>query len=365
MNATNSNSNDSTITSSMGINYDTSIYPLIYCSDAQTCSTVEPLNGYYLNADSNEETNTIIRCSNQECEAEAPESSCIDGKVLKDVENEYYLCISSNTDPEEKIKISLTGNLESYITINVEENIFPGMNSAGDIGVKIRNDGSVILLETATLPPCDLSDENTEYPSEENACTSGTTIVNSCILYRKIYETDESQELTYTCKEISGSSTSEIIYFDNEYKRVNTPLTLESNIYLAYHCTFTESEFVLNSCELAKGYFEVSNENSLIISCNGWKGDGCMIDNKPSESDCSSNTVEGKYINNLLCFSHTTVALQSDSDEKLIAFKLTKISSIFCKMPNDIVFLSLSDKQAIEIIPTLSGILIKKYYYNK
>ncbi|MBE6494090.1 MAG: hypothetical protein E7Z84_05740 [Methanosphaera stadtmanae] len=321
--------------------------PLIYCSDGTTCTSVDSFNGYYLNGDKNETSKKIIKCSNRNCVAILPVSASTSttcqkiGSIITNDSN-YYLCISNS----ESVKINSAESVIYHTILNPTD--FPGITTATTISVKVRQDDSVILLEAASLPSCNVTSGSescvTDHP--EQYCiqeTDGSL---------KIYETTSTTEngiTTYTCASITTNENSEIIYFDLEYKKVSEPTATTSDI-IAYQCTFSESN--LQECELIKGYII----GSKAIQCSGWLGEGCTV-NDVSSGSCIDNAKEGNLVSStVLCFGENSVQL--DDNIRTIAFESTQLNSIFGVNLGEIIFLSVSKSQIL--VTQLTGNYINK-----
>lgn len=314
------------------------------------CSHVIFYPGYYLHGDTS--TNKIISCTNSKCEEKdvnivTSSTACTDkvGSVIKSTEDSFnYL----RTDDTSSVKIGF-GEDSSYHSFQVGENVFPSITSSKTINVKVRNDGSVILLEKNSLPECNII-SGSQSCIDNQPTQYCQKIDDNGIL--KIYETTINSESEYSCGPIKATSATEIFYFNNDYQKlVSAPTASDPNI-MAYQCTFTtttNSYDTIESCKIVEGYVI----GSSLIHCNGWIGEGCSVNTIPSGTGCTGNNEVGILINrNTICFGETAITLESNP--KSIAFKSIDINSIYGSDPGEIIVLTVSTEYVL--VTTLTGI---------
>jgi len=224
---------------------------LINCVN-NSCSHIIFYPGYYLHGDTS--SNKIISCTNSKCEEKDvntvdSSTTCtnIIGNIIK-YDNSYYLCRDSTSS----VKIA-SGENPSYHTLEVQENVFPGITTTTIINVKVRSDGSIILLNKNNLPEC--NNISGSQPCMANQPTQYCQKIDANGIL-KIYETIINSETEYSCGPIKGTSATEIFYFNNDYQKlVNPPTTSDPNIW-AYQCIFTtttKNYDTVESCNIVKG----------------------------------------------------------------------------------------------------------------
>ncbi|ORX49589.1 scaffoldin [Piromyces finnis] len=334
------------------INTDNILYSkLIHCTTANTsvvCLSEKPYQGYYINDGNDKESYHVFNCTSSLCFGYSiPNKSCSkSGMIIKDNEdnesNSIKLCLSSDdTSPKE-----LTSSEESYHTLEIsEKNDFPGAEASSKIGVKIRNDGSAILLERAGLPSCDK-----DVISSSDTCFTDALSGQHCISSdNKIYISTITDETSKSCGAISSTSA---VYFDDNFESVTDNSLKPATI--GYVCD-TNSE-----CELIRGY--VSDDASNFYQCNGWKGEECVKATLDSCNDNDNGKLGQLSSSNAICFSSSVgVNLPSDDKSFNITFKLSDISPIYGENKDEVIVLSLTSSSAL--ITSLTG-KDKRYFIN-
>jgi len=321
----------------------------------ESCILEDPtIKGYFLNSGTEEENNTnkIIKCSgNKEkpCEIIDGEEdvSCTSDNIGKILKSSLKLCISEVDSVEMESKMN--GNSQ-YINIETKhDNDFPGTN-AGNISIKIGNDGSIILLENIRLPTCKESINTSE------SCFDGAANEQYCISSdkRKFYKTVINN---------SGSKCTQLritnpkLFFDNNFEKIeinNSRIGTIRNI-MAYLCK--------SSCEIVRGYII---DNDKYYQCNGWKREGCIInDILTSKDSCPDDIIDGKLQNisnkNVLCFGMDKFIIPEN--EEYIAFEAKDINPIYGSESDKIVLLSSSKISNLYSVIVTDDI-ISKYYNN-
>jgi len=310
------------------------IHPLIQCSNKE-CRTVSSKNGYYLNNDDQNSSNPLLSCVNNVCTPVVKVYACNGnvGKILYS-NQKYYLCTSGEDTGNGDYEIK-SGQTVIYKDLTVTASSFPG-TSETSIRVKVGADGSVTLVEYSKLPTCKESHSN-ECQDSENSN------VNACITADgKIYQKNGDN-----CDIVSNGSNPGAVnyYFINDLTTISSGrIDNNSKITMAYQCIFGDSG-ALSSCQLIQGYVLA---NSKLISCNGIKGELCQIvDEGTGISDCSK---DGSIINNAsFCVKKgdTSKNLSEFASGKTIALSISDSTNIYNKNVGEVIFISLTDKQAI------------------
>ncbi|OUM58057.1 hypothetical protein PIROE2DRAFT_16768 [Piromyces sp. E2] len=299
--------------------------------DASKCLTVETvLKGYYINSGSDHTTKPIITCDGGECETAAYASSCAPGKVITG----NQLCITS-TNQEEIAVNTETNATPTYETITLATaNDFPGA-STGKNAVKLRTDGSAVLLERTSLPTCKADPEST-FAKCKNVSEK---VVSHCILGDIIYESDASNE---KCAKLTKTNNGTKAYLFKDDG--STPEATETAT-MAYQCTFGSDG--LEKCILVQGYVTI---DTTVYQCNGWKGEECKTVTV-SACEAYAHGKLGKISEaNSICFT-VSVGFNLPADTattpSLLSFTLPITSSEYGVMAGEIVTLSLTSTEAI------------------
>jgi len=257
---------------------------LIQCTSDNTyssCNTVKNVaNGYYINEGFEKASYPIISCVNTGCSVAAKVDTCSNnvGKVIQS-ESSLQLCISS-TDSE-AITIKKDGSEKTKKSFRLETiGYFPG-SVRKPISVDINGDGSATLdLDTdGQLPICG-NCETDKY----------------CIKVNNDDYVQTIQTGSNTCSNISGTSSGEqILYFDVDNKKVETP---DGTVKKAYKCTFdTEDGNSLKKCE-------VIDEKSIVIeklgvmTCSSLTG--CSLDKPENDQQSKYYILDEKEIGQLI-----------------------------------------------------------------
>lgn len=311
---------------------------MIYCSTAKTLSSCESknaLNGYYLNAASNNSQNQIIKCSTNGCIIDkVTATSCgKSGTLIKDKDTSTTIKLCKVDSAKDDDIIQIPPSDPKYETLTVKANNFPGVTSDSKIAIKIGNDGNVVLLEEYSLPYCDK--------------TSGSYCINdhpeqSCYSSGKIYMVDGNSK----CNPVTSSDEKEIFYFNSNYENVDISAAAAdvTTANMAYQCTFEGDNNTLKSCELVKGYVKGTNN---VVYCSGWKGETC---NAPATASCAADMNGEMESTNKksICFNTSnSIDITALTNEEKIAFELTKTSNIYGEKEGDVVVLSLSTTEAL------------------
>jgi len=358
---------------------------LIYCknpdntSDPIICTSLDAFHGYYLN-DGSDSSNQILTCggSNAGCVATSITATSCDAAGILIKNNDYIsLCLEKDTTSDDKkpvISKNENGN-PSYETLEiVTANDFPGTTANSKNPIKIRPDGSAILLEDSSLPLCSSTTDSavciTNAPDGQH-CYSKDATTGTITIYK-----NTNSEGNTSCNAITGNDgvTSSILYFDSDYKLMENEPSLEDTETskqvdaIAYQCTYSsDSSYTVSSCELAKGYTKIdtTTNNNVFIYCSGWKGEGCIVSN--SVNDCSTEvniTIDNArlgYINDKLNIC-TTFDFQIPDDNTTttdITIQLSNTSEIYGKLKDEIITLSASKNQVLVV--SNSG----KYYFKQ
>ena len=294
--------------------------------------------GYYLNAGS-DETKPIIACDKTKCEAIPPESSCAVGKVIKEGTS-LKLCISATVKQE--IAIDAEGNgTPIYETLTVGPNAFPGIDvetgKTEKIAVKFKTDGSVLFLESASLPKCIDSPV-----SQDSKCKiNNDEVTDYCILDTKIYKSD-----TNSCALLADTDGTILLFNDDSSIADVTKDPNPDTPTMAYKCTFDDNSG-LDKCELVKGYIQI---DGTPYQCNGWKGEICE---QVTLSNCNDNTkgLLGNFDSKpSICFGASfgvTLPNGTEDTPSLLAFSIQTTSSEYGMMAGDVITLSLTSKEAL------------------
>jgi len=301
--------------------------------------------GYYLNAGSDDEK-VVIKCDGSNCEAIEPEDNCAIGKVIKEGTS-IKLCITDDNKGEIAVATGADA-IPTYETLKVAADAFPGVTiedgkNDKKIAVKLKTDGSALLLEPASLPGCVASPES----STDKCKISDDEVVDYCILEEKIYKSD-----TNACALLTNDNVgTTIFFFKDDGSAVDVTATTPDTPNMAYKCTFdkaSESEPVaLTKCELVKGYVKINDD---FYQCNGWKGEECQ---KITLTNCSNdaNGLLGNFNSKKsICFSENSgvsLPTANESTPSLLAFTLSSTSSKYGMMMDDVVTLSLSSTEAL------------------
>lgn len=214
------------------------------------------------------------------------------------------------------------------------------------VDVKFEGNGSVVLLEPIALPACSNND-----PDAGNYCVSSEGKVNACIINTHVvYITDGD-----TCNPLASDNSNAIenVLFnaDNE---IVSEVDAESEIAMAYHCTFDSSvngsgKYDNVGCSFIKGYVICDD---YIVNCNGWKNDVCVVKAKNSSETCSASAENGSLVGkgNKICIESTPVALPTEEMETIV-IKLKGTSSLYGKSDGEILLLSTSNTEIMIIKP--------------
>lgn len=322
---------------------------MITCVASVGCTLEDAsIKGYFINSDTNNQ-NTLLKCNGTKCEVVSASNKKAGGyTITTGASAAIHLCLTDKctTDSSERVKIEIGATAESYHAITVAQNVFPGVSKASTISVKVDIDGSAFLLEAASLPTCSSTDSG-------SACKANGIEVANCISSNKIYTTT-----TNTCGTVTSTTETKIFYFNSKNENVADPTANGVATSLSYMCTFTESEFILESCKIVNGY---TLYNSSYIKCSGWKKDVCTV----VDSTITACTVQkdGTLITTgpSLCFEgkNDRVTMPSSASEiSYIAYNTTDISTSYGKNKNEIVFLAITKGstavESIIVVPNKS-----------
>ncbi|OUM64187.1 hypothetical protein PIROE2DRAFT_60822 [Piromyces sp. E2] len=321
---------------------------LVYCEtagDVSSCASVDAYSGYYLNAGSDQASLPLITCSKAGgCSAAATQTTG-EGCVVGAVDPNKKLGIDFTTAKVEQIAVNANAT-PTYETIEYAADdtpAFPDATAGERNPIKIRPDGSVILLEDASLPLC------TESIPDGDVCFTEALNEQHCITSSgEIYVSRIADDETKSCTILTGSDTT-IVYFDKDNKLVDrTDPTIDiTTAVMAYQCTFGDNDAL--SCSLAKGITKIDAD--AVIYCNGWVDETCHSD---ATTTACANDVNGAYgtLEGVggLCFSTSTVVeMPSDTDANAIhlAFEFSTTSTIYGQTAGSVPVLTLTATSAL------------------
>ena len=297
---------------------------------ASTCemvATSSVLAGYYYNSGSNKAAKPIIACDGTNCVAiEVTNDMCgvgeqnAGGLILTD--GKIYICLDGYGTSME-LKTDATNVY--YHTMTVRESVFPGQADAGTINIKVNKNGSVNKLVSDTTA---LSTTSCTGTSE---CEVGKYYHISNKICKASAE-DTCGNISKDDVGLSGDGTG-YIYFESDTKKVDIS-TAGVVVNMVYECPFTGgSGGTLGDCVQIKQGTIYDPIKQKVVTCNGWKGEGCTVTTAPSS--CSTDD-EGKIIvsggNKSICFGRNTIALPATATT--IVFR-TKITNSIYGLSND------------------------------
>jgi len=356
---------------------------LIQCKESETengsiiCTSLDAFNGYYLNSGSDTTTNQILTCigsgDNPRCAATPvlTESCGAAGAIIKKGDNVSLCLIKDASSTDQIIITNVENGNSSYKTLEIASaNDFPGTTAGENSGetkknpIKIRPDGSVILLEDTSLPKCKTENIPTNGNSSTNLCFDNAGNNEHCISDNKIYESVINEDKTKSCTEVSEAG---IKYFTKEGLNVN--LVDVSTADMAYQCTGDDGSV---TCTLAKGITSVT-ENGIVY-CNGWIDEKCQTVSTTDISSCGAEDIDNGAFGTVtvdtaeasgLCFtSNNVITLPTDESQSvLMAFEFSKTSSVYGQMAGTISVLTLTNESAL--IKSDYEIEGKKYFFKK
>jgi len=327
---------------------------LIYCTtegELDSCTSLDAFSGYYLNAGSDTTSLPLLKCSKTNgCIASETQASGDDCDIGA-VNSNKKLSIDCADSPN-SIELAIDNSGNAKVTYETIENssdtpAFPDTETGKKYPIKIRPDGSAILLEDNTIPVCTNA-------SNDDPCFANAVSGQHC--YKKdpdtqiltIYKnTDENK-----CSIITGEVGILTMYFNKSGDLIDLSDTEVSitSAEMAYQCTFTSDR--LESCIPAKGYTTIDNENEKYYYCNGWIDETCQSIDTASIAACAdgNNGVYGIIsTTNGLCFTSTdVVALPTTNDKSIrMAFEFSKTSSVYGQMVGTISVLTLTNDSAL------------------
>lgn len=313
-----------------------------------TCKSIKPEVGYYLNSGIDNLKSPIISCDNTSCKLIKSNSNCNNvGNVILTKSNIKF-CISKNDTEALNLNMDINSTKYKYKIIKIEnDNDFPE-SKAGNILVKISDNGRINLIRETSLPICD--------NITGSRCMNSKVGTNSyCIKDNLIYISEYDK-----CRIIYSDdlyNDSKILYLGINNSKNNNPGSI--SISMAYKCTL-KSIKTIEYCSILKGYIF---EDYSLINCNGWNDNYCSYINIYDLKQCEEGD-EGKLgIFFMLCFGTRGLLLPFNSnEERYIAFTTTKLNTYYGKYENEIVILSLSSTHVI--VSSLKGKKKKKLISN-
>ena len=352
--------------------FDNRMNALLKCETAgsiDSCISIDAFSGYYLNAGSDATSLPLLKCSKTDgciaSETQASGSDCAIGAVNYD----KMLSIDCADNPN-SIELVIDNSDNAKVTYETIENssdtpAFPDTETSKKYPIKIRPDGSAILLEDISLPVC----TSGTLPATDALCQDNALNGQHCIKEGIIYvSTVNGSNVSCSKMEINDDN---IKYFTKD--GLNVELTNASTPDMAYQCTKDDNDNV--SCILAKGITSVTTDG--IVYCNGWIDETCQSVATASISDCvdGNNGVYGTVTVDStttkgLCFSTTSVvALPSDDDTfktVQMSFEFSDTSPIFGQMSGSVPVLTLTSSSAlINSDYKVTGKYTDKFFINR
>jgi len=353
--------------------FDNRMNALLKCETAgsiDSCISIDAFSGYYLNAGSDATSLPLLKCSKTDgciaSDTQASDAAC----AIGDVDSDKKISIDCDESNPISIQIAIdnTENAKAiYETIESSSDTpaYPDTETSKKYPIKIRPDGSAILLEDISLPVCTAetlpSTDSTNTLCKDNAL-NGQHCIKEGIIY---VSTVNGSNVSCAKMEINDG---DIKYFTKD--GLNVELANASTPDMAYQCTKDDNDNV--SCILAKGITSVTTDG--IVYCNGWIDEKCQTVSTTDISSCGAEDINNGAFGTVtvdtaeasgLCFTSNNVIVLPTDDNKSVrmAFEFSKTSSVYGQMAGTISVLTLTNKSAL--IKSDYGIEGKKYFFKK
>jgi len=355
--------------------FDNRMNALLKCETAgsiDSCISIDAFSGYYLNAGSDATSLPLLKCSKTDgciaSETQASGSDCAIGAVNYD----KMLSIDCADNPN-SIELVIDNSDNAKVTYETIENssdtpAFPDTETSKKYPIKIRPDGSAILLEDISLPVC-TADTLPSTDSTNTLCKDNALNGQHCIKEGIIYvSTVDGSNVLCAKMEINDG---DIKYFTKD--GLNVELANASTPDMAYQCTKDDNDNV--SCILAKGITSVTTDG--IVYCNGWIDETCQSVATTSISACAEGnngaygtvTVDSTTTKGLCFSTSSVVALPSDDDTfktVQMSFEFSDTSPIFGQMSGSVPVLTLTSSSAlINSDYKVTGKYTDKFFINR